>query len=738
VTATATRTAHRPDTASSGPTEAHAPSAPTRTPPQVARLDRRARAGLFAMLVAIDVALVGPLLSGPRLQLLDYGSYPVGPHPPVPLSSLGFPPVVTARAPVYAALAWLFHVAPAPVTLLPFVVLAPLACLGFARLLPGRAVAIGASTVLYSVNPFVYERMANGQVYVVMGYALLPVLLALVVRPLPSIVATGALGGLVLATACALSVHFLYLGVVALVVVALSHAVLRVGRVVAACAAVLASGLALSAYWLVPAALAGAGSGSRVTAADLAAFRTLGDARFGLAANVLGLYGFWRGGAPLVKDAIAGWPLLLVALLVAAAFGVRSLVRDGRRGRALAVSCLALGLVGALLAAGTQGPTGTVYSWAFAHVPGFRVMREPQKFAALLALAYAVAFGVGVEALLRPLTAARTRALAACALVALPLAYGGTELWGFSASAPADAVPPGLVAVDRAMRPGAVALALPFSAYLPVPWLGDRLVATPLSSAFAHPVVAGDDLEAGDVVTESADPRSAFLQFALTEGPRLHQLGRVLAPLGISYVVLAKAPGWRDYAWLARQRDLRLVANNATAELYASTEATPTAYAPRRSIRVRDWGAVLALAERAPLVDYLVHVTAPRPGPLVAPPLSRRPVTPRFLDDAGGSTVKRPVLVEAPVHAIVLTDPAFPGWRLDGYRTTSQFGATVAFEGPASARGIVLAAYGPWRTARDWDLIGMALLAADLAVLLVAWRWQRRRMQEDHLDAPSS
>ena len=169
--------------------------------------------GLAALVAVLELAIVAPFLGRGSLQLLDLGDYPAGPHPPFAPSAYGFPPGITSRAPVEAVLYWIFQGIPwAPVRLLPFVAVAPLGCAGFARLFPGRWLAIGAATVLFTVNPFVYERMANGQVYVVLGYALLPVLLALAVRPFGSLAATVALGGLVFALDAAVSVHYLFIG----------------------------------------------------------------------------------------------------------------------------------------------------------------------------------------------------------------------------------------------------------------------------------------------------------------------------------------------------------------------------------------------------------------------------------------------------------------------------------------------------------------------------------------------
>ena len=40
---------------------------------------------------------------------------------------------------------------------------------------------------------------------------------------------------------------------------------------------------------------------------------------------------------------------------------------------------------------------GDLYVWLFKHLPGFKVMREAEKFSALIALVYAIFFAAGTE-----------------------------------------------------------------------------------------------------------------------------------------------------------------------------------------------------------------------------------------------------------------------------------------------------------------------------------------------------
>ena len=702
----------------------------------------RALIGLTAFVAILDCVIVGPLAGHGSLQLLDIGDYPAGPHPPPATSAFGFPPGVTSRAPVNVAIYWIFgHLHWSALHLTPLAAVAPLACIGFSRLFSGRPVAAAAATLLFTVNPFIYERMANGQMYVVMGYSLLPLLLALVFRPLASLAATSCAGGIILATSVACSVHYLFIAGAMLIAGIAVSVPLRARKAALAAIGTSLCGAMLSLYWLIPAASDSHYAASHVTKADLSVFQTASDGLWGLGVNILGLYGFWRPGPPLVKNELSGWTILLFAILAIAAFGLHQLWGADKAegpgkaaaGRALALWCLVIAITACFLAAGTHGMTGGLYNWMFAHIPGFKVMREPQKFSALLALAYAAGFGSGAETITLAFHRKLPRILCACCLAAIPVSYGYTELWGFLGYARPTQYPAAWAAADRMMKPGASMLALPWRTYLTVPWIGNRVVYNPMASYFDRPVVSADGLEAGPIDTETSDPRSRFVQFCLSQGRKLTEFGRLLAPLGLRYVAIAKVPGAGAYDWLARQHDLRLVFASRNISLYENTEQVLAAYQPRQRLRLSDWGAVAAFSQRSALDDYLITVRHARPGPLRIGKADSKPnASPKPLRTIARTSVSETVADIGRGLPIVLTSPAYAGWRLPGYKSIPQFGVTVAFLPralpPSGARvrpRTAQALYGPWRLVWTCDVLGGSLLLIDVMAFCLATRRAR-------------
>ena len=196
---------------------------------------------------------------------------------------------------------------------------------------------------------------------------------------------------------------------------------------------------------------------------------------------------------------------------------------------------LLVGTAGYFLALGTQGPTGPLFRWAYFNLPFFQVVREPQKFLVLSALAYAVFFGWGVERLARSVASAkRATGAAGVAGVALPLLYCPTIFWGLAGQVSPSTLPPSYHEVGSLMGNGqGRALYLPWHLYMAYPFTGGRVVANLGPTSFRRPVISGDNVQVGSVETQSTSPRSAYVARLLAEGRHLRGFGALVAPLGI-------------------------------------------------------------------------------------------------------------------------------------------------------------------------------------------------------------
>jgi hypothetical protein len=471
----------------------------------------RALVALFGAVLAFVV--VAPLTRRGWLLLLDWvpgprrvvGAGATGPVFSLPLQALHFF--------FGAAVGWM-----------PLAIALGLACAGAAMLVGGPWPARVAAGVAYAWNPFVFDRIAVGQISVLAGYALMPWLARAALRK-------GAVTtGLWWAAAALCSVHFAWIGGV--IVLAIAVVRRRERRVAAGFAIALAiAGAALAvlfvgAHGTVPA---------RGTPQVLDSFATKSDVSLGRSAGLLAEQGFWRPVVTRPRDDLgAAFPVIAGASIAAAGVG---LVLARRRTAWVALAALA----GWILAHGSAGPFGFAYRFLFVHLPGFGVMREAQKWDALVCLAIAVGTGC--------LAARITPKLAWC-VVLLPIALAPTLAWGLSDRIAPSHYPASWAPIRAAVdQLGGDVAVVPFEQYPEPVITGDRTVADVGPSYFGtHAIVSRDPRVPG---LPGDNGRRARIAAALLGDPsqladRLRHLDvRGVLVLGPDALPLGRDPGFR-------------------------------------------------------------------------------------------------------------------------------------------------------------------------------------------------
>ncbi|HEU4913919.1 MAG TPA: alpha-(1-_3)-arabinofuranosyltransferase family protein [Candidatus Saccharimonadales bacterium] len=432
---------------------------------------------------------------------------------------------------------------------------------------------------LYMINPFTYSRFMVGQFAVLLGYALLPffalALLKLFERP-------GIRRALILAAWAAgigvVSIHTVGLAciLILLSIPLLIHryranpkVLLRIGTysLVSIGVTVLAS-----AYWLVPLltgesrtadAIAGFNTGDRE------AFATVGGDVLNRVANVLQLQGFWAEGTHtylLPQYVLPIWFVVVIGLWIVAGMGVSWMIRHGQR--------FAVGLFGgAAMVAVVLSATSLSYTVAD-HVPLFAGYREPQKFAGLLALAYAVAVGFGADSLLERARQSRSEgklAVTTIAVLLLPFLLTPTMFWAFGNQLTPREYPNDWYAVNDRLNqePGeGRVLFLPWHLYMSFSFSG-RIVANPAEQFFDRPTIVSNELEYAGASPTMPDKEKTALGALLRDARQgKADLADRLAGHGIKYILLSKDDDYEAYDYIANQPGIRLIQTTGNIELY--------------------------------------------------------------------------------------------------------------------------------------------------------------------------
>jgi hypothetical protein len=665
-----------------------------------------------AWFLALALVVAGPLLGGGYLLLLDY---PSGPQSwqvtAFPLPSSGD---IGNGIPLQGALALfkeIHELLPDKLLLLAPILLGGTGVYRFvrSRLEVGPFAAVYGGT-LFVVNPFVYDRFVAGHLFFLLAYSLLPwalsALFDLTRRPS-------------LRVAVAVALWFVALGAIDLHVLGLYALLTTLAAIVAPSrlrlafgAAAIGVGALASAYWILPSLFTDPGRNVGLADVEVYASRPEG---FAILPTLLGMDGFWRNEFTGPGERFSALYLLIVPILALAAIGAAELLRTGTR-RRFAFALSAGGLLGLILAAGSSfPPTADAFRWAFEHVPYMGVYREPQKFLALLILAYAVFGAVGLDVLVRARPGEGRRWLApaaTAAAVAMALAYGYTTLWGFGGQVKPGSYPASWAAANDVMDargPGRL-LVFPWHLYAVWSFTDRRIVANPAPSFFSREVLSGD--EAGfRGFAQSPDPFSRYIAELLSSRGQIRSLGHLVAPLGVRYVALLREVDWPRYRFVTRQEDLvpiyrggrfTLFENEAwRGDVFGLEEGRPVAGSSELFGSVDEQEVASRLFSSAPLVS---------------------------VSDGGFPALARRVPADRRVEAttmpfVTTTDRCSDGWKLSDETSECDVGAVAAFASPQSTETL-------WRPLVGVQLVGYVLsgltLAAAAFYLLYSFRLAAR------------
>jgi hypothetical protein len=438
--------------------------------------------------------------------------------------------------------------------------------------------------VLFVVNPFTYERFVVGQYLVLLGYALLPWFAASLFRWLRAPSWRRAAGVLAWGMAiCLASIHFIgfavLIAIIAIAVwsIAQWHDWNRLKLHWLQAGVIALGGVLLNLLWLIPWRHS-ASAVSAVGAFDerqFQAFATAGSNSWAVLGNVLSLYGFWGERHLLYlipRDSFGWWwvPGLVIAGVI-----IAGIWRVVRRRDLLGITLLVVMVMAVFLASGIAfAPMAGVTRWLVAHVPLYRGYREPEKWVAVIALAYSYFAAQGVPVLLsairRTWRLRTAESFVAAMLIIAPVGYTPTMLFGASGQLKAVDYPPGWYTVEGRLQADSGnyrVLALPWHQYIYLDF-AERTVANP-AVGFFDKALSSDDPQLG--YTSPLSSLSARIQPLLADGGSGTDIGPALARDGVKYVLLLTTAQSSDYGWLGAQPNFKVVERTPSVTLYQNT-----------------------------------------------------------------------------------------------------------------------------------------------------------------------
>lgn len=542
---------------------------------------------------------------------------------------------------------------------------------------------------LYMVNPFIYIRFLAGHWLLLLAYAVTPFAIKGLIHffDAPSI-KRAIIFVFLLTSLFVIETHtpFLLLivfGVIFLVelvefrnnsdkIFSLSKSIFLIGIFL----------LFLNSYWLIPNFVGSSEPLGEISESDLNTFTTKHDLNFNTLFTTASMYGFWRGGYIYTKDLLPYWYLFFTFIIFLAVHGFVLNYRHTKHG----IYVKAFGIVAVLsvlLAAGISGPIAGVFEFLFNNVFFFRGFREPQKFVALLVLAYAYLGGLGVaefEKIARsPAHSASARKIGAWLIIALALAtpfiYSFTTFNGFWGQLKPTDYPRDWYEVNDFLNQDEQdfkVLFLPWHAYMDFKWLpnAQKRLANPASIFFDKPVIQGENMEAGSIYSSSTNPVTKYVEFLLANRNKIDNLGELIAPLNVKYIILTREVDYRFYDFLYKQTDLELVKDTENMIVFRNRHPVYKIYQVNSTSTIRSWDDLLEISRTGDIMDSAIMF-----GSTTEVHLSNM----QALYHREDSPVKYEV-EKASMKYVVFTEKYSGDWKLGGAAPEAHLGVTNVYD----------------------------------------------------------
>ena len=576
-----------------------------------------------------------------------------------------------------------------------------LAGLGTHKLCPTREGGKYFAGLLYVINPFVYVRFLVGQWGLLFAYALIPFAVKAFIDMLDENSWSKAMKVAVLTTLVGIVMVQGYLLLFLVYLIVLIFKIIRerrqltfitsLSKCLVVCTVVL---IGLNIYWIIPSFSIIGELESGIGGADLLEFAPKAISNLGVPFEVAAMQGFWRPEPYLwAKDFFRFWFLLPVFLIGLAFCGFLIKCRNRDIGW-LVLSTGVIGIVSYILALGTASNiTKLPFEWLFYNFPFFKAFRDSQKFIALLCFSYAYLGGLGVGYFIDGI-ASKKRWIVQTGFTflvifsfILPLLFSFI-MFGLHGQVKPTDYPKEWYEVNEFFNQDTDdfnVLFLPWHLYMDYNWVpnNNKKLANPAWKFFNKPVIAGDNIELENVYSQSTDPISNYIDFLLAHSGEIINLGELLAPLNVKYILLVNEVDYDRYDFLYRQDDLVVELKREGYTLFRNNNKTAKAYGVDSVIYIDSLEEYLQLSKKQNVTEHL-YIIGEGENSRLSSAFSKIELE-----------VIRPVKYETTGNGskyIIFTVPqniSTEQWRYNGQHSLKNLGFMPAFSSSADAGKIV-------------------------------------------------
>lgn len=465
--------------------------------------------------------------------------------------------------------------------------------LGMFVLLPTR---LGLSRyfggTLYSINPFVYERVMAGHWQLLLAFAILPFIIKLTYSlfEYPSFVKAvflAVISTLLFNT----DIHFVLIYPIFFVLAFSTYIVLHIHSwrsVIKSVIIFLIALLLLNANWIVFSLLGKTPDAitlGEFTKDDLIIFQSVPDKSLGLIFNLLSGYGFWAEVYDYFispKSVIFFWPVLSFGIIIISLYGlIENMRRKEERNLPLLITLVIIFLIALDLAGGVAlKPFENSVVALYNIFSPLRGLREPQKLVGIIMLFYAYFGSFGIHYFKNKLR--KNHEYLALCVVIIPFIYTVTIFNGFWGQLKPVFYPTSWEKVEREFQKDKddyTVLFFPWHQYMKFNFANNRVIANPARYYFAKPVLSAENYETEYLYSRDTRPEGLHVEGLLSiETDKVNLLGeevdsRVdwaydLAVINVKYIILAKTADWKEYKFLDKSQALQKISEDNDLIIY--------------------------------------------------------------------------------------------------------------------------------------------------------------------------
>jgi hypothetical protein len=386
------------------------------------------------------------------------------------------------------------------------------------------------------------------------------------------------------------------------------------------------------------------------------------------------MYGFWRPAYTYAKDYLPFWEILFIVIFFLSIHGFISYYKN-KKFSIYVVSFALIWLTGLLFATGITGPFKDIFQFLFNHIFILKGMRDTHKFVTLIVLSYSILGAYGLKEIIKSIKSDKIKKGIAVSFILIPLIYSFTFFNGFDNQIKPTDYPKDWYQVNNFLNKdndNFNILFFPWHLYMDIHWVPnkDKRTVNPSQTFFDKNVISAKNIEVPGIYTEVYTPYQNYINYLLYRKDKINNFGSLVAPLGVKYILLTKEVDYKNYDFLFKQKDLKLVLETENFYVFKNERYKGKIYSVGGVKYVKNLDELIKLSNKEDISKELILI-----GDGINKTSDKwKPLNYKEINPA------KYVIEDEPLQYIIFTNEYSKDWKLNGKTPLKAYGVVNAYE----------------------------------------------------------